>query len=260
MNATDPTGLEGTAPYGNASTSGLPDAEKAAQDRRRQEEELQRARERAEISAQKLRDEQRELAQNSARNRDALNNSNFPEAGGILATYDHSAKLVTVRYVVVTENGETVAEEFAFPAESKVRNELNNLRPTPDVKTIPSDGTVSQFTYPRVFPAGDYNVGLSIPSGNNINRRNLYGDVFIPTDAVQVLDVYGIQKPTANAKGVYTPSGTQPDTGYGIHIANWTWGCIGVNQSQQEALNRYAELSDRVIREGGKSTLRVINR
>jgi len=120
----------------------------------------------------------------------------------------------------ITANGRKIV------AWSKVRNELNGLRPRanePDLFRTTPDSIPSM---PRSFPVGDWKITKIIPHPNKIGDGYLY-PFFIATDAFQMLDEWSLDN-----RGFYSRSTGKKikDIAYGIHfsISDWTQGCIRV--------------------------------
>lgn len=63
-----------------------------------------------------------------------------------------SDKTLQVSYTVEAFGKEFKHPTVTFFAESKVRNELNQKRESPNVQTCPADGSTKQYYYPRVIP------------------------------------------------------------------------------------------------------------
>ena len=169
-----------------------------------------------------------------------------------------------------------------FSLSNHVRNELNGERASPDAVTTPADGSPSQFFYPRQFPLGVANIGKSrAPSDPDM------GPVYIPTDAKQEVPVYGVYAPGTSPQplapigpaapaqapmgppppvagaGIFVPTGSQMDTGYGFHEAvkpdkPFSWGCGMTKGANAESdIKAMAKLSDAAINSGGKATVKV---
>ncbi|WP_428768472.1 hypothetical protein V1L52_07670 [Treponema sp. HNW] len=147
---------------------------------------------------------------------------------GVIVSFDKSEEKLKVNSYRKLENGDwQLTRTYTIDAHNNVRNELNQRREAPDVTTCPKDGSEAQWYFPRQFPNGTWELGLSRKS----NSSNVEG-VFIPTTAYQDVPVYGPKsssKPIPDANGNYIATGVQSDTGYGIHFAKGTtWGCIGL--------------------------------
>lgn len=115
-----------------------------------------------------------------------------------------------------------------------------------------------EYYFPRNFPTG---VTVDLKPSVRVSKEHKYysdlGDVFIPTTAAQEVPTYGTTMPVPDENGVYTPTGTQLDGGYGLHFSKGgrTLGCLSFF-TQADAEN-FAALSDSVLRYNGSSTLRV---
>lgn len=170
-----------------------------------------------------------------------------------LAQFDRDARSLTVTHYEKTPEGSIVVSNLAtmtVTAHSDVRNEINGLRSSPDIKTMPANAETPQYYYPRGFPDGTYAVGKSYTPSNT---REM-GTIAIPTNATQTVPTYGTTTPGRNNGGTYTATGTQVDAGYLIHLAgDYTLGCIGMNS--QSNVNDYAALSDKAINSGGTSII-----
>ncbi|GHU79234.1 hypothetical protein FACS189462_4800 [Spirochaetia bacterium] len=177
------------------------------------------------------------------------------------STYIQGSGKITSTYWPTTSDGKIIfgaQEYYTFSASNNVRNELNG-RKTPDAKTIPSGadaGKPKEYYYPREFPVGTWDVGLSIQkSGEDVK---IFGTVFVPTSATQTVPTYGTSMPQPDQNGNYNPTGSQTDGGYGYHFSptsSTTLGCL--RAGSQEDANKFAALSDKAIKSGGKSTLTV---
>jgi len=109
------------------------------------------------------------------------------------------------------------------------------------------------------MPLGTHNLGKSVkPADKSI------GPVFIPTDAVQTVPVYGpyaaaVAPPAAGTE----PTGKQKDTAYGFHEAvnprdPSSWGCGVTQGAKAEAdIRSMAKLSDKALNTGGKAKVVV---
>jgi hypothetical protein len=121
-------------------------------------------------------------------------------------------------------DGFLVAGDRHIDCWSKVRNEINGLRPKPgkpDIyKSIPSNLP----SMPRDFPVGRWKINKIIP--HDASDFYLY-PFFIATNAHQMLDRWDV-----DANGFYTkPSGDKiDDWAYGLHFSSsdWTQGCIRI--------------------------------
>lgn len=139
-----------------------------------------------------------------------------------------SNKLQIVKFPV-NEYGDVIANEVKrvgeFEVSNNVRNELNGLREEPNAKTSPVSGT-PEYYYPRDFPTGTWKVYAPRESTN----PEIKG-LFIPTNAVQEVSVYGKteEERLQDDDGNFLPTGTQLDSAYGLHACNsssYTQGCI----------------------------------
>ena len=163
------------------------------------------------------------------------------------ADWNTSTNEMILTYVVEPEYGKPYAlKKLQFTVTNYVRNELNGQRINPDVKTKPVRG-ISNWYYPRNFPKGIWNIEKSIPKDGS---DKYLGKVFIPTDAVQEVPVYGpttSPMPTKDNETELNPIGMQLDTAYGFHFSasNTTLGC-GRTDTQENALD-FAKLSDKAL-------------
>lgn len=113
---------------------------------------------------------------------------------------------------------------------SKVRNELNGLRPRagkPDVfYTTTIGGNKGVPSMPRAFPVGKWKILGIIPHPDRANDGYLW-PFYIATDAWQMLDEWEL-----DSNGVYErKTGKRvPDYAYGLHFSSsdWTQGCIRI--------------------------------
>ncbi len=127
-------------------------------------------------------------------------------------------------------DGFLVADDRSIPCWSKVRNELNELRPRrgeADLFCITrADGSKGPPSMPRSFPIGNWTITGLIPHPDREHDGYLY-PCYIATDAHQVLDVWEL-----DARGFYRgKSGVQEeDYFYGLHFStsDWTQGCIRI--------------------------------
>ena len=156
--------------------------------------------------------------------------------------------------------GASRPQTYNLSLSNHVSNELNGERAMPDANTTPADGGQSQFYYPRQMPLGIWNLGRSRePSTAGI------GSLYISTDAVQVVPVYGPYSPQSEPpSGDAAPIGTQRDTAYGFHraanpINPSSWGCgvtVGTNADQD--IRDMAKISDAAIDSGGRAKVKVV--
>lgn len=176
---------------------------------------------------------------NSSNNSQSINDFKLPEKrkreSAVYMSFDKSEETLKITSYRMLANGDWQPTHVTtISARNHVRNELNNLRKTPDATTFPLDGSESQWYFPRQFPNGAWECRTS-----RISTNPDISGVFIPTNAFQDVPVYGPKsqgKPTPNLDGNYIPTGIQTDTGYGIHFApNGTWGCIGLESKQDAA-------------------------
>ena len=176
---------------------------------------------------------------NSSNNSQPINDFKLPEKrkreSAVYMSFDKSEETLKITSYRMLANGDWQPTHVTtISARNHVRNELNNLRKTPDATTFPLDGSESQWYFPRQFPNGVWECRTS-----RISTNPDISGVFIPTNAFQDVPVYGPKsqgKPTPNLDGNYIPTGIQTDTGYGIHFApNGTWGCIGLESKQDAA-------------------------
>ena len=176
---------------------------------------------------------------NSSNNSQPINDFKLPEKrkreSAVYMSFDKSEETLKITSYRMLANGDWQPTHVTtISARNHVRNELNNLRKTPDATTFPLDGSESQWYFPRQFPNGVWECRTS-----RISTNPDISGVFIPTNAFQDVPVYGPksqEKPTPNLDGNYIPTGIQTDTGYGIHFApNGTWGCIGLESKQDAA-------------------------
>ena len=176
---------------------------------------------------------------NSSNNSQPINDFKLPEKrkreSAVYMSFDKSEETLKITSYRMLANGDWQPTHVTtISARNHVRNELNNLRETPDATTFPLDGSESQWYFPRQFPNGVWECRTS-----RISTNPDISGVFIPTNAFQDVPVYGPksqEKPTPNLDGNYIPTGIQTDTGYGIHFApNGTWGCIGLESKQDAA-------------------------
>ena len=176
---------------------------------------------------------------NSSNNSQPINDFKLPEKrkreSAVYMSFDKSEETLKITSYRMLANGDWQPTHVTtISARNHVRNELNNLRKTPDAATFPLDGSESQWYFPRQFPNGVWECRTS-----RISTNPDISGVFIPTNAFQDVPVYGPKsqgKPTPNLDGNYIPTGIQTDTGYGIHFApNGTWGCIGLESKQDAA-------------------------
>lgn len=83
------------------------------------------------------------------------------------------------------------------------------------------------------------------------------GSRYVPTNAQQEVPTYGTAVPTPDETGAYQATGTQVDTGYGVHAgpASDTWGCIKLSETD---IQNFTQLSDQAIDTGGKSSVTAV--
>jgi hypothetical protein len=125
--------------------------------------------------------------------------------------------------------GEIVAAGRSIRCWSKVRNEINGLRPkagAPDIFRITrSDGTAGVPSMPRPFPSGTWKITAIKPHPDKTDSY-LY-PFFIATDAHQRLETWRLDD-----AGYYkAPTGIPiDDYAYGLHFSSsdWTQGCIRI--------------------------------
>jgi len=127
--------------------------------------------------------------------------------------------------------GEIVADGRPIRCWSKVRNEINRLRPkagAADIFRITcSDGSAGVPSMPRPFPLGEWKITAIKPHPNPVDSY-LY-PFYIATDAHQRLEVWSL-----DAKGYYKARAGiyVDDYAYGLHFSSsdWTQGCIRIAQ------------------------------
>ena len=170
-----------------------------------------------------------------------------PDGNDILfADWNKTTNEIKLIYITEFPGGYTrVTYEANIDITNIVRNEINGWRLNPDVKTMPISGEPNWY-FPRQFPNGFWSVGKSIPKDGS---NSYLGLVFIPTDAHQLVPVYGSAKnkmPEVTEDN-FCCVGFQDDTGYGLHFSSSssTLGCGRIG-SQQEALD-YAKISDKAL-------------
>jgi hypothetical protein len=113
---------------------------------------------------------------------------------------------------------------------SKVRNEVNGLRPKkniPDlVYSMDKDGAKKYPVMPRSFPAGVWKITGFNEHPDQVKDGYLY-PVFISTDAYAMLDIWELDE-----KDFYLRNTGEKcrDYFYGLHFSNsdWTHGCIRI--------------------------------
>jgi hypothetical protein len=114
---------------------------------------------------------------------------------------------------------------------SKVRNELNGLRPNAEKMRV-GKGDVFFTTpndlasMPRSFPVGYWRIDSVIAHGDKEKDAYLY-PFFIGTNAFQYLDVWSL-----DSRGFYVAKTGKriKDVAYGAHfsVSDWTQGCIRI--------------------------------
>ena len=113
---------------------------------------------------------------------------------------------------------------------SKVRNELNGLRPRKGASdvfyTTTIGGNKGVPSMPRTFPVGNWKIVGVIPHPDR-ERDGYLWPFYIATDAWQMLDEWEL-----DSNGVYErKTGKRvPDYAYGLHFSSsdWTQGCIRI--------------------------------
>ena len=114
---------------------------------------------------------------------------------------------------------------------SKVRNELNGLRPRKGASdvfyTTTIGGNKGVPSMPRTFPVGNWKIVGIIPHPDR-ERDGYLWPFYIATDAWQKLDVWELDE-----KGFYkgkTDQAPVSDFAYGLHFSSsdWTQGCIRI--------------------------------
>lgn len=113
---------------------------------------------------------------------------------------------------------------------SKVRNELNGLRPRKGASdvfyTTTIGGNKGVPSMPRTFPVGNWKIVGIIPHPDR-ERDGYLWPFYIATDAWQMLDEWEL-----DSNGVYErKTGKRvPDYAYGLHFSSsdWTQGCIRI--------------------------------
>jgi hypothetical protein len=126
--------------------------------------------------------------------------------------------------------GELVADGRRIECWSKVRNELNGLRPKPgrpDVfRATLSDGSDGPPAMPRPFPAGEWSIIGIKPHPDRLNDPYLW-PFYIGTDAHQNLEIWSLR-----GDGFYDSQTGEyvDDYAYGLHFSSSdvTTGCIRI--------------------------------
>jgi RHS repeat-associated protein len=164
------------------------------------------------------------------------------------STYIQGTDKITSTYVPTNPNGSidyANIKTYNF-------NATNDVTTNPN-KTMPQSGT-PEYYYPQSFPTGTWDLEPSRVVASDDPKKEYKGDVYVPTNASQIVNTYGYTVPTSSSQ----PTGKQVDTGYGLHASSSsvTAGCIKFG-SQEEA-NKFATLSDQALASNnGKSTLTV---
>ena len=123
-----------------------------------------------------------------------------------------------------------LADNRKIPCWSKVRNEINGLRPKPNIPdlvySLGKDGRKEHPIMPRPFPAGVWKITGFIEHHDKEKDGYLY-PVYIATDAYQMLDIW-----TLDEAGRYLSNTHEKiaDYFYGLHFSNsdWTQGCLRI--------------------------------
>jgi len=127
-------------------------------------------------------------------------------------------------------DGFLFANDRLIPCWSKVRNEINGLRPKKDIPDIVysmgKDGRKEYPVMPRSFPAGVWRITGFIEHPDAEKDGYLY-PVYIATDAYQMLDIWELDE-----KGFYLQNTKEKiaDYFYGLHFStsDWTHGCLRI--------------------------------
>lgn len=113
---------------------------------------------------------------------------------------------------------------------SKVRNELNGLRPRKGmadiVYSIGKDGRKEYPIMPRSFPPGIWKITGFIEHPDSVNDGYLY-PIYISTNAYQALDIWALDE---NGCYLKNTNSKIADYFYGLHFSNsdWTQGCLRI--------------------------------
>jgi hypothetical protein len=115
---------------------------------------------------------------------------------------------------------------------SKVRNEINGLRPkrgVPDlVYSMGKDGRSEYPVMPRSFPSGVWRITGFIEHPDAEKDGYLY-PVYIATNAYQMLNIWSLDE-----NGYYLKNTGEKiaDYFYGLHFSNsdWTHGCLRIKK------------------------------
>ena len=169
-----------------------------------------------------------------------------------LAIFNKATNTMIATYMPTARDvGASVPKTYSWTATNLVKNEINEQRAAPNVRTMPVDDSEQQYCYPREFPAGTWQMGKSRP-GDAVT-----GSRYVPTNAQQEVPTYGTAVPTPDETGAYQATGTQVDTGYGVHAgpASDTWGCIKLSETD---IQNFTQLSDQAIDTGGKSSVTAV--
>lgn len=113
---------------------------------------------------------------------------------------------------------------------SKVRNELNGLRPKKDIPdlvySMDKDGAKKYPVMPRSFPVGVWKITGFNEHPDQVNDGYLY-PVFISTNAYAMLDIWSLDE-----MGHYLKNTGEKcrDYFYGLHYStsDWTQGCLRI--------------------------------
>jgi hypothetical protein len=172
----------------------------------------------------------------------------------VVGIYDKGNGSLSI--VLVGENTSHTARTIdTVPAGGRVQN-----RTEPVMGTMPggrSIGESSEYYFPSELPNGHYELDKSRRFEEGSPKYNLLGPAFVPIKTEQEVSVYGTEMPSPNLEtGLYEPTGTQSDVGYGVHYApGSTWGCVGI-RTPEDAV-KFADWVDEAINSGGKASLDI---
>jgi RHS repeat-associated protein len=180
----------------------------------------------------------------------------------IVAIYDREMNTFDV-YIVGNNSSHTSSKIEDFSASGHV---LDRSQTGPVMGTSPAGddyGTARQFYIPQELPDGTYQLRSPIRFDESDPSYVSLGPAFVPILTTQEVPVYGTTPPVRNPEtGLFEPTGTQTDGGYGVHAImignNTTWGCVGTRGEDkiQNAIN-FADWVQKAIDSGGSANLTI---
>ena len=177
----------------------------------------------------------------------------------IIAIYSKSSKTLSI--IVVGNNTSRSSATLNNSSASGSVRDRSQTGPVNGTTPVGKDsGQAKQYYVTQELPNGSHELGRSKRFNEGDSKYDSLGPAFVPILSTQDVPVFGSTEPTRNSDGVFEPTGTQTDGGYGIHadMAGFgtTWGCVGTTgDNKLESAIEFADWVDKAIDSGGSARL-----